>query len=66
MTQAEFLSKFGDELNGLLLASFALDLQWKDDSPTSTAARGKAMRDQMIRGRKLLERAFNDISHADK
>lgn len=66
MTAKEFVEKYGDELAGLLLQSFALDYQWREETPVAFASRGLAMKKQMVRGRALLERIYHELSHKEK
>lgn len=61
MTLRDVVFKYKNELNGLLLASFGLDMKWSDKTPTAAAVRGAAMTDQMKSGLDLLERLVLDI-----
>lgn len=58
VTKDEFIAKFGDELTGLLLASFA---QAEKSGPVDMAENGRFMLNQMRKARGLLVRMHEAI-----
>ena len=62
MSQQDFMSKYLDEIVGLLLSGYAVEENSRGMADINLACRGRHFVESLTRARRLLIRVYNDLN----